>query len=408
MVQLTSNLNDVAEAVSLGATFWYLFVARESRARSWWVLMSACLAFAAKGSGIVLLAPLGLFLTWNQIRASLRGRPWIELPVRTALLFGVGLQKPIENWHQTGNPFWPLQSRVLGHTFDGPVDPASFTWNGMHGLDCFFFTGEGDLTRMLGSWYDFAPGYEPNMTSGGFGPVHALMGVPALVAAALLLLTRRAGATRQWPMAAALGLFVLGLMGPNPWWPRHVLAASLGSIVLLGAILGRLPRWSDGALAFAGLALAGVALQSAATQGIESFRQHGVAEVIALPPPARAALPVGGMWPEEMISTRDAAFGPDDGLAYEAAVWLHAQFYPWNYGSRVVWIEPSGRPADYLRRLREQRIRWVVLRTPYWRSELTRLGLPVLFEHGDEVVLEVGSEIAETERASEPSPDRVP
>lgn len=392
LLQLTADLNDVAEAVSLAATLWYLVVARETRGRSWWVLMSAALAFAAKGSGIVMLAPLGIFLAWDQIRSAWRHRPGFELPVRTALIVGVGLYKPIENWLRTGNPFWPLQTRVLGLAFEGPVDPASFTWNGMHGLDCFFFTGEGDFVRMISSWYDLSPGYEPNITSGGFGPVHAFLGVPAIALSIAAMAWRRIGRANRKPLLAALGLFVLGLMGPNPWWPRHVLAASVASAVILAAMLGKAPRRLDVSASLVALALALLAGHRAVSLGLESYRDHGLTAVVAMLPEERAALPVGLLWPAEVIEERDRAFGPDDVLAYEQSVWLHAQFVPWNYRSRIAWLEPEGSGEAYLARLQAAGARWVVLRSPRYRRELVRLGGDERWVHGDEAIIVLPTE----------------
>src|SRR5262249_39749289 len=74
VLQLTSDLNDVAEAVALASTVYYLGAARRTAGRSWLVLVSAALAFAFKGSGLVLLAPLAPFLVWDQLRDAVRGR----------------------------------------------------------------------------------------------------------------------------------------------------------------------------------------------------------------------------------------------------------------------------------------------------------------------------------------------
>ena len=390
VLQLTSNLNDVAEAVALSSTIWYLFVARETTGRSWWVLFSASLAFACKGSGIVLLAPIAPLLAWDQIQAARRGRLWIELPVRTVLVLAVGLYKPIENWVVTGNPFWPLQTAILGHSFPGTVDPASFTWNGMHGLDCFFFSGEGDLLRMLASWYDFWPGYEPNMTSGGFGPVHALLGVPSVFLAAWLVgWDRQLPRERRVAIAAALGLFLLGLMGPNPWWPRHVLAASVASVVLMAAALRAIgPRGAVIALSL-GAVLSVVSLVTALSVGVDGYREHGLMPVVWMTPGERATLQSGPLWPSEMLRRRDATFAPEDAIAYESSVWLFTQLVPWNYGSRVIWVEPAGSPAAYLAELRAVGARWVVLRTPRWQVALQELGAAEIFRNGDEIMFEL-------------------
>jgi hypothetical protein len=323
------------------------------------VLVSASLTLAIKGSALVQLPLLAPWLVVDQLRGARRdGWPVLGTLARLALLAWVGLYRAIDDYLHTGNPTWPMRLHIPSLDVDipGPVDPHEVTWNGMHGLDSYFFSGDGDFTHMRESWFDASPFYEPNVASGGFGVVFARVILPLLVAG--LLVIRAVPRSGRRAFAMAYVLFALGLTGSTPWIPRFILAAAIAAAVALAAI-GAVGRELGAAIAALSVMATMYLLVHVATAGLPLWREQGFVAVWELPRHDRAVVPVLGRWPAGLTYVRDIELGPDDALAYDSHTQHVGSLYPWDYGSRVVWIEPDGDFDTYVASLRSAHVRWV-------------------------------------------------
>lgn len=337
-LQLAANYVDVIYAALAVATFAYATGPVDTRSLGLFAV-SAGLALGTKPSAPPLCALACLVLC---VRAQRRGRLG-EAVLATGAVLAIGSWKYVENVAVHGNPIWPVGVRL------GPIAvPGLATMDELASMGLRPpMRDHGWLERLFESWTTVFPDrYVYDMRVGGFGPLFALVLVPAAVAS--VVAAYRSERFRVRVRVVGIGVAALALTtlaSPGAYWARYTLAVPAALLVLALAATQTLPERlraiGDGTAVLAtaiglGLAIPGYTL--------------GGPSLIAL-----ASMDA---------SSREQAFGLDEyegrfaearglvrrgeAVLYDGGFGLAGRLYPLDGRGRVVFVAEDPTSADAL------------------------------------------------------------
>lgn len=364
-LQLAANYVDVMYAALAVATFVYATGPIEPRSLALFAV-AAGLALGTKPSAPPLVALAFSVVLTRAYRRSRTG----EAVLAVGAALAIGSWKYVENLALHGNPIWPVRLSL------GPIRvPGLATMDELASMGLRPpMRDDGWLARLFESWTTVFPDrYVYDMRVGGFGPLFALVLVPAAIATAVAAL--RSERFRAHARVVALGVVLLALAtlaSPGAYWARYTLALPASLLVLALAASEALPlrvrALGDGfatlaaaaglVLAVPGYALDGPSLPSLAAMSADAReRAFGLDDYEARFADARALVRRG------------------ESVLYDGGFGLAGRLYPLDGRGRVVFIEDDPDTADELVALADaQHARVVVLTEPPLRSsaELAR------------------------------------
>ncbi len=188
--------------------------------------MAAAHALALKGTGLGFVALCALALVvvraWNARGQALRLASTVRW-TSTALAWSApGLFWAARNLVHTGNPLWPVEIRVAGHTLlrgvgsmDAILDTAHNTPPQLRAL--------GPLGRVLHSWLQWSgPALDFDSRLAGLGYAWPLLALPAI--GFVMAGRRRRGREGRSLLALVVVLSAACFaLQPMSWWPRYTL-----------------------------------------------------------------------------------------------------------------------------------------------------------------------------------------
>ncbi len=177
--------------------------------------MAAALVLSLKANGPVIVTIVALMLCVRAVRREVRGR----LLLVAATFATPGSFWVLRNVAHTGNPLWPANIRVAGHTlFHGVrtmpalLDIADNTPREYSHL--------GNLARVGWTWLQTAgPALDCDDRRAGLGWLWLLLGVPAIGAVLAHALRRREVMARG--AVVILMTIACFVVQPMNWWPRY-------------------------------------------------------------------------------------------------------------------------------------------------------------------------------------------
>lgn len=299
-----------------------------------------------KYAGAINAIPLGLLLLLRIYleRRALSRAALVDLAVAALPALILGGYWYLGNWHDLGNPFWPMTVQLGGlRLFDGVWTVNAFYENtepgGLIGLPYPLL--------LWNIWREPTSFYGPDMRLGGLGPLWFAIGLPCAVFYLAQSLRHR----------DRMGLMTLGFAGvvfvltPANWHTRYVIAPMALSGVAVAVLLGQMGRWLSITLSVLivvhSIYSAGVALACGPVTAAD------VARFARLPAPERLAIfadnaaavqPALRWFDRNVPETTTIAYG-----------WGGVIFYPFWKGAptrKVIYVPPTDPPFwfDALRR----------------------------------------------------------
>lgn len=337
-LQLSANYVDVVYAALAVATFFYASGPIDTRSVALFAI-AAGLTLGTKPSAppVVALASL-LLLT----RAWRRGRTG-EAVLAVAAAIAIGCWKYVENLAVHGNPIWPVGLHL------GPISiPGLATMDELASMGLRPpMRDHGWLRRLFESWTTVFPDrYVYDMRVGGFGPLFALVLVPASIATGVASIWSEAFRAQARRVGVPLVLLSMAtLASPGAYWARYTFAVPAALLVLVLAASQTLPsrmRTIGDAiatlaaalgllLAIPGYAMGGPSLWALATMDATA-REHafGVDEYEGRFADARALVRRG------------------ESFVYDGGFGLSGRLYPLDGRARVVFLDHVPESADEL------------------------------------------------------------
>lgn len=221
-IQAKSTYNDVMVGALWAMALCFILPAREqdeprdSRLPLLLAALAAGLLPATKISGLLFagalfaLLCLALLLRRAPHRAAI-----VSLTTFIAIAACAGSFWFIVNALNHGNPVYPVQLKVLGHTLL-PGDDAAMA-AGVIESEARIAAGTPLALRHLSAWFDAGNSFVIGQRFSGFGPLWAGVGLPALLLGTAVAVWRR-----RWLMLGVLAASALLLMLiPASWTPRY-------------------------------------------------------------------------------------------------------------------------------------------------------------------------------------------
>jgi hypothetical protein len=375
-LQLAANYVDVIYCALAVATFAYASGPMDSTSLVLFAI-AAGLTLGTKPSAPPLVAVaciLVLVRTWQRSRIG-------EGVLAVGGTLAIGAWKYVENLALRGNPIWPVQLDL------GPIHvPGLATMDELASMGLRApMRDHGWAQRLFESWTTVFPDrYVYDMRVGGFGPLFALVLLPAAIATLVAAIASAGFRARVARAAGPMALLaVVTLATPGAYWARYTLAVPAALMVLaLVASQGlpdRVRALGDGlasmlaalalALAVPGFSFGGPSLWQLASMDATT-REHtfGLDEY------------------EGRFADARALVGSGEAFAYDGGFGLAGRLYPLDGRGRVVFLdhvpesadalvayvdeqharviavtEPPLRPTAELARSRPDRFRWLFL-----------------------------------------------
>ncbi len=356
-LQIHSTHVDVAVGALLIVGVYYMTQRNFDRLARWMTLIAFGLYAGTKTTGLFHGA---LVLPWvagrmiGELRAARgrRGRLLADMVASLAVMASVGFVIYIRNLVLLHNPIWPLRVRVpiLGWNLPGEVPPDVLG-------SPPFFSAPGSFQAMLKSWYTFAPAYCPDVRTGGFGLLFQFLTLPCIFL--IVIQALRGKAPRVY--LPVLALFVLSVVGPSAWSPRHTIGIASAAIIAFGMVhslaKGRLQK---GLLSIVAVGLT-AATYVRALPGYIAFPTH-FARAVAADDLHRATI---RFWdpiclPEPLALLKETELRPGDVVVFDEHTAYISELWTRDYRNRLIRIDPGkGGDAAYAKALREAHPRWM-------------------------------------------------
>lgn len=253
--------------------------------------MAVAHVLALKGTGVAIVAVAAIGVL-ARIGPALTGSMAPPLALSAALA-APGAFWLARNVVHTGNPLWPVELHVLGHTFRG-VGSMAAVLDVEHNMPAEFRSiGEG--ARVIRSWLELGgPAHDFDQRTAGLGLAWPLVALPA----AAFVVT---GAVRKIARPGASNVvFVLVLTAlcfavqPLRWWPRYTIwvwGAGALALALSAEWLARAKKnelLGGGLLVLTALSLGEAAIAVAHASGVSRALGRSGLNLAALSDPRRA------------------------------------------------------------------------------------------------------------------------
>ena len=357
---------DIATAVLLAITVFHL--SRGPAAKDFCIaLLTLGIYLGAKYQAVVhaaLLSPWFLFRGVQILRAGRpRSRALLKVLVPITLCLLLGSYFYVENAVRWGNPLYPVAFHIplTAVTLPGSTASDLFPseveiWN--RGTSELYFQQPGEFVHLVGSWFQTNLDYIPDVKGGGFGPLFRWLMLPVLIFAlgdALRL--------RRWREHLPLLVLVVVAFGvPMTYFPRYIIGAALGCMVLVGLFASQLPGRALPLLlgvTFAGLCWQGFTDAETGSRRFSPFYRY-FNRARTLSTAERVELQVdANLWPSEWVHQREAEFRAGDLFLYDEGGYFLSELSCRDLRSRVTFLSSRSEPKTYTAELVALHPRWV-------------------------------------------------
>jgi hypothetical protein len=337
-LELAANYVDVMYAALALATFFYAAGATDPRSLALFAI-AAGLALGTKPSAPPLVALACLVVL---VRAGRRGRIGDAVLACVGVL-AIGAWKYVENVARFGDPVWPVGISV------GPIQiPGLATMDEIASMGLGEpMRGYGWLARIFASWTTVFPDrYVYDMRVGGFGPLFALVLVPAAIATVVAAI--RSERFRARARVVGIGVSLLALVTlatPGAYWARYTLAVPAALLVLAMASSEAVtPRTRS-----IGDALAVIAAALGLWLSIPGFTDGGpsIPALMTMSADEREHAYGADSYEGRFADVR-ALVRRGDAALYDSGFGLAARLYPLDGRGRIEYVEHDPATADEL------------------------------------------------------------
>jgi hypothetical protein len=337
-LQLAANYVDVIYAALAVATFVYATGPMDPRSLALFAV-AAGLTLGTKPSAppLVTLACLVVL-----VRAGRRGRIG-DAVLACVGVVAIGAWKYVENLARFGNPIWPVSIEL------GPIHVHGLATMGeIAGMGLLPpMRDSGWLARIFASWTTVFPDrYVYDMRVGGFGPLFALVLVPAAIASIVAAIRSTRFRSRARVVAIGVGLLAAATLAtPGAYWARYTLAVPSALLVLaLASSEAVTPR-----VRAIGDALAVIAASVGLLLAVPGYTVGGpsLAAMMTMSPDEREHAYGADSYEGRFADVR-ALVGRGESALYDRGFGLAGRLYPLDGRARIEYVADDPATADEL------------------------------------------------------------
>jgi hypothetical protein len=337
-LQLAANYVDVIYASLAVATFAYATGPIEPRSLGLFAL-AAGLTLGTKPSAPPLVALACLVVLVRAYRRSRVG----EAVLSVGAALAIGSWKYVENLAVHGNPIWPVRVRLGPITIPGLATMDELASMGLRPP----MRDHGWLMRLWESWTTVFPDrYVYDMRVGGYGPLFALVLVPALIATIVTAFLSERFRARARVVALGVGVLSLAtLASPGAYWARYTFAVPFGLLVLALAVSQALPERAR----TVGDAVATLAAALGLVLVVPGYAMGGPSLLTLASMSAEARERAFGLdeYEPQFVDMR-ARVRLGEAVIYDGGFGLSGRLYPLDGRARVVFLDHEPANADEL------------------------------------------------------------